>query len=214
MGAVDDAHEVQFDKSMPFFGGGIEKHLLVEWPPALVMQMSTPPNFSATWATNCCTAEASVTSRGSARTSALWRLRISSAAIASFLAVARTHGKHLSAFLANFSAEALGMPSLDVQTITLRFWRPRSMSSTFTGAGSRVGIVAVDPILARRIEDVEVHGVFESEGFVRNVGRDAEDLAGVDGDFVAFESKLQCAFEDVGDLFVVRADATGRVRAF
>jgi hypothetical protein len=79
------------------------------------------------------------------------------------------------------------------------------MLSTFTGARSQVRIVAIDPVLARGIEDVEIDGVFESEGFVRNVGRNAEDFTGVDGDFFAFEGKLQCAFEDVGDLFVVVA---------
>ena len=81
------------------------------------------------------------------------------------------------------------------------------MWSTFTGAdaGSQVGVVAVDPVLARRVEDVEVYGIFEGKGLVRNVGRDAEDFAGMDGDFFTFEGKLQCTFEDVGDLFVMVA---------
>jgi len=81
------------------------------------------------------------------------------------------------------------------------------MPSTFIGAdaGSQVGVVAVDPVLARGIEDVEIDGIFEGEGFVRNVGRNAEDFAGVDGDFFTFQGELQCAFEDVGDLFVVMA---------
>ena len=68
-----------------------------------------------------------------------------------------------------------------------------------------VGVVAVDPILTRGIEDVEVDGVFEGEGFVGYVGWDAEDFAGVDDDFFVFEDELQGAFEDVGDLFVVMA---------
>ena len=87
------------------------------------------------------------------------------------------------------------------------------MWSTFARTSSQVGVIAVDPILARGIEDVEIDGVFEGEGFVRNVGRDAEDFASVDGDFFAFEGKLQCAFEDVGDLFVVMA-VQRDVRAF
>ena len=76
-----------------------------------------------------------------------------------------------------------------------------------------VGVVAVDPILTRGIEDVEVDGVFEGEGFVGYVGWDAEDFAGVDDDFFVFKDELQSAFEDVGDLFVVMA-VQRDVRAF
>ena len=47
--------------------------------------------------------------------------------------------------------------------------------------------------------------VFEGEGFVRDVGRDAKDFAGVDDDFSAFEDEFQGTVEDVGNLFVVVA---------
>jgi hypothetical protein len=87
------------------------------------------------------------------------------------------------------------------------------MASTLADAGSQIGIVAVDPVLAWGIEDVEINGVFEGEGLVRNVGRNAEDFAGMDGDLFAFEGKFQCALEDVGDLLVVVA-VKRDVRAF
>ena len=42
---------------------------------------------------------------------------------------------------------------------------------------AEVGVVAVDPVLAGWVEDVEVYCVFEGEGFVGDIGWDAEDVA-------------------------------------
>ena len=42
-------------------------------------------------------------------------------------------------------------------------------------------------------------------GFVRHIGRDAENFAGMNGDFFAVDPELQCAIEDVGELLVVMA---------
>jgi hypothetical protein len=48
------------------------------------------------------------------------------------------------------------------------------------GALAEVGVVAGDPVLAGWGEDVEVDGVFEGLGGVRQVGGDDEDFAGTD----------------------------------
>ena len=72
---------------------------------------------------------------------------------------------------------------------------------------AEVGVVAIDPVLAGRVEDVEVDGVFERVRFVREIRWDAEDFAGANGDFLVsglgLEDELQRALEDVADLFVV-----------
>ena len=49
---------------------------------------------------------------------------------------------------------------------------------------AEVGVVAVDPVLAGWVEDVEVDSVQEGVGFVGEVGWNAEDFAGADGDFL------------------------------
>ncbi len=86
-----------------------------------------------------------------------------------------------------------------------RTFRPVDSASGWSGGGAQVGVVSVDPVLAGRVEDVEVDGVFEREGFVGDVRRDAEDFAGADGDFAAFEMEFKGAVEDVGDLLVMVA---------
>jgi hypothetical protein len=68
---------------------------------------------------------------------------------------------------------------------------------------AEVAVVLVDPVLAGWSKDVEVNGVFEGGGGVRQVGRNDEDLAGVDdvrGAVVEIEA--ECAFGDEGDLLV------------
>lgn len=71
----------------------------------------------------------------------------------------------------------------------------------------------VQPIFAGRIEDIEIHGVFESPGFVRHVRGDAQDFAGVYDDFFSVDGEFQRAFQDVGDLFIV-VMMQGHVPAF
>jgi len=61
----------------------------------------------------------------------------------------------------------------------------------------------VQPVLAGRIKNVKINGVFQRPGFVRHVRRDAEHFARPDDDFLAVNGELQGSFEDVGDLLVV-----------
>jgi hypothetical protein len=72
---------------------------------------------------------------------------------------------------------------------------------------AEIGVVSLDPILARRVENVEIDGVFEGVGLVGDVGRDAEDLAGADDEvfapLVGFEEELERTLEDVADLLVM-----------
>jgi hypothetical protein len=72
---------------------------------------------------------------------------------------------------------------------------------------AEVGVVAGDPVLAGWGEDVEVDGVFEGFGGVREIGGYDEDLSGADvfGDLwgaVFAEDETERAFEDVSDLLV------------
>ena len=75
------------------------------------------------------------------------------------------------------------------------------------GVGERlfaeVTVVFIDPILARRSEDVEVDAVGEGGGGVEDVAGDDEDLAGVYGvGRTVVEVEAECAFGDEGDLLV------------
>jgi hypothetical protein len=63
----------------------------------------------------------------------------------------------------------------------------------------------VDPIGARRIEYIEIDGVFERLGLVRHVRGNAEHFAGMDDDFFAVDPELERTVQDVGELFVVVA---------
>src|SRR6266480_5209 len=68
---------------------------------------------------------------------------------------------------------------------------------------SQIVVGLVQPVFARGIEDVEVHGIFQSPGLVRHVRRDAQHFAGANDDLLAIDGKLQRAFEDIGHLLVV-----------
>ncbi len=76
---------------------------------------------------------------------------------------------------------------------------PRSL------AAAQVFVGLLDPVFARRIEDIEIDGVFQGLGLVRHVARDEQDLAGFDNDDLAVDPEFQSAFEDVGDLLVLMA---------
>lgn len=70
---------------------------------------------------------------------------------------------------------------------------------------AKIIIGLVDPVGTGRVEDVEVHGVDQSLGFVRHVRRDGQNFTGVDHDLPAVDPELQGAIEDIGNLFVVMA---------
>src|SRR6202158_4368197 len=61
----------------------------------------------------------------------------------------------------------------------------------------------VQPVFARGIEDVEVHGIFQRPGLVWHARRDAQHFAGVNDDLLSIDRKFQRAFEDVSHLLVV-----------
>src|SRR6266542_4132528 len=66
-------------------------------------------------------------------------------------------------------------------------------------------VALVDPISARRRENVEVDRVFHGLRLVRHVRRDAKDLSGVHHNFFAIDPKLERPVEDIRQLLVVRA---------
>src|SRR5271163_2519370 len=171
----------------------VARNILAGGPPALVTQTSTELNLLPTCSTKPCTAASSVTSSGAAMTSTEWRWRISSAAARSFDS-SREHIAILAPSAANFSAAARAIPSLEAATMTLRFLSPRSKRVSFLQGESefaaKIRVVTVDPILTRRIEDVEIDGVFECVRFVRDIGRNAQDLTGADHNLFAINEKL------------------------
>ena len=76
--------------------------------------------------------------------------------------------------------------------------------SAFCGRGSasQICVIAVNPILPRRIEDVERHGVFEGDHLVRNVRRNAENLTRVHYNFFLVDEELQRTLQHVADLLM------------
>src|SRR3954467_3464159 len=73
------------------------------------------------------------------------------------------------------------------------------------GSAAQVGIVLTDPILAWRIEDIEIYGVLDRFSFVRHVGGDAEYFTGMHNDFLTIDPELQGAFQNVRGLLVLPA---------
>src|ERR1700677_3123348 len=84
--------------------------------------------------------------------------------------------------LASSAAMARPSPLLAAATMATRPFSPRSMRSVLflRLARAQVGVGFVDPVFAARREEVDVHGVFQGFGFVRNVGGNQDDFAGVD----------------------------------
>jgi len=79
--------------------------------------------------------------------------------------------------LAAWCAARMGHPASSKQPkkASASQWR---FEGLFSGCWlAEVGVVAVDPVLAGWVEDVEVYCVFEGEGFVGDIGWDAEDVA-------------------------------------
>src|ERR1700674_564036 len=90
---------------------------------------------------------------------------------------------------------------------------PESEAGRTLATVSQIVVGLVQPVFARGIEDVEVHGIFERPGLVRHVRRDAQHFAGANDDLLAIDRKFQRAFEDVGHLLVVVV-VQRHVRAF
>src|SRR5258708_33612122 len=85
---------------------------------------------------------------------------------------------------------------------------PRSAAAQSAAARSaaEVSIAAVEPVLPRRIEHVHIQRVLERQCPVGQVRRDHENLARADDDLtvaVRAQPKVQRAFEDIGDLFIL-----------
>src|SRR6267378_3263783 len=95
-------------------------------------------------------------------------------------------------------------PSACLATINLECWDKsahRAPSWTLT-AVPQVVVRLVQPVFARGIEYVEVDGIFERPGFMRQVRWDAQHFAGVNDDLLAIDGEFQRAFKDVGHLLV------------
>src|SRR5579862_2294501 len=84
-----------------------------------------------------------------------------------------------------------------------RYWKEEPCLGLFRFAQVLISFIA--PVGARRIEDVEVNGIFHRLGLVRHVRRNAENLACMHYDFFAVNPKLKRAVENVGQLLVVVA---------
>jgi hypothetical protein len=82
---------------------------------------------------------------------------------------------------------------------------------------AEVGVVAGDPVLAGRGEEIEVDGVFESFGGVGEIAGDDEEFASahdfVDGRSFFAKREAESADGDVGDL-LVRVLVAGNDAAF
>jgi hypothetical protein len=70
---------------------------------------------------------------------------------------------------------------------------------------TQVLVSLVDPIGARRIENIQVYRVFERLSFVRHVSGDAENFAGVNHNLSPVDPELQRTVQDVRELLVVVA---------
>src|ERR1700749_2259025 len=70
-------------------------------------------------------------------------------------------------------------------------------------AVAKVVVGLIQPIGPWRIEDVEIDGFFERPRFVRHVGRDAQNFAGANDDFLSVDRKFQRAFQNISHLLVV-----------
>src|SRR5262249_52224528 len=164
-------------------------------PPALATQISSRPKCAAVSATKWRTSSCTVTSKARVRISAPVSRRISSAAASSVDSV-RAHIASFAPSLANPRATALPSPWLDAATIATRSLSPRSIGL----APAKVRVVFLKPVVADRAEDVEIERVFERDGAVRHVRRDAQDLARAHDHLLAFQLELQRALKDVSDL--------------
>ena len=70
---------------------------------------------------------------------------------------------------------------------------------------AQVGVGAIDPIGARRAEDIQVESIFQSLRAVRNVRRNDQHFSGADQNFFSFNDEFQYAFQDVRDLLIFMA---------
>src|SRR6202035_4949561 len=61
----------------------------------------------------------------------------------------------------------------------------------------------VEPILTRRVENIQVDGVFLGPGFVRHIWRNAQHFSGAYYNFRPSHVEFQRPCQDIGDLLVV-----------
>src|SRR6267143_2696311 len=69
----------------------------------------------------------------------------------------------------------------------------------------QISVGPIDPVGARRVEDVEIDGICERLGPVWHVGRNGQDLARIHHNLFAVDPEFQRPLQDVGDLLVVVA---------
>src|SRR5271156_5810631 len=106
--------------------------------------------------------------------------------------------------VANSVAMARPSPLLAAATMATRPFSPRSMRSVLFQLEIVAEIVVrfVDPVFTAGREEINVHGVFQGFGFVRDVGGNQKHFAGVDySGFAIVEEKLQRAGDDERKLF-------------
>ena len=78
---------------------------------------------------------------------------------------------------------------------------------------AQISVVAVNPVLPRRVENIERNRVFEDENLVGSVRCDAENLPGADDLFAPIDDEPERAFRDVADL-LVKVAVLGHMGAF
>src|SRR5579863_2752582 len=88
------------------------------------------------------------------------------------------------------SSKAAKMPRRPFQELVLRL---------FT---SQIAIRSSQPVGAGWMEDVEVHGIFESFGLVCHVWWNGEHFAGAYDDLTPINPKLKRSLQNVGQLFI------------
>src|ERR1700675_463904 len=68
---------------------------------------------------------------------------------------------------------------------------------------AKIIVRLVEPVFARRIEDIKVERVFQRPGFVRHVGGYTKHFPGSHDNLFSIDRKFQRAFHDVRHFFMV-----------
>src|SRR6185437_11839931 len=169
-------------------------------PPAFVTRMSTWPKramASAVTSSMCSCFERSATT---VCTSTPVHVEITLRALSS-VSAPRAQRISLAPSLASSSAIARPRPRLAAATSATLPRMPRFMTLF-----PQVRVRFVQPVLARRVEDIDVERILERLRLVRYVGRDVQHLAGADEHFLRFvlaDPELEHSFEDIRELLVL-----------
>jgi len=67
----------------------------------------------------------------------------------------------------------------------------------------KIRIIPIDPILPRRIEDIQVHRILQRIRLMRNIRGNAQHLTRMNHNALTRDQKLQRALQNVSDLLVV-----------